>query len=185
MAEGLFRFLDTNLDGTGNKNASVNGSVTPVEFGISPFVTAENDDVMLITRLIVHISSNRTNVQTDTYGNIAQLANGLLVQKRNAVTDAVTHDLLDGVPIKSNFEWSEFCYDVRGDNLGNGPFHLSVRWTFTTSGRPLVIERDQKFVVVVRDDLSSLLDHRFQVQGMRMEPLELAFHLQNQWNVYA
>ena len=64
-------------------------------------------------------------------------------------------------------DWAKFCYDVDHENFGLGNEFLNVRWTFSKSGTYIQLngENNDKLEIVVNDDLSGLVNHRFLVQG--------------------
>lgn len=157
----IYRFLDTTGDGTGTKNANVDGSSTAVLFKYTP----ETKDRTNIHRMIVHIEDTAP-FSADEYGNLgAALTNGILVQIRKQADDAVVLDLCDSVPVKTNSQWSRMCYDSSTDSYGSGNDNVKVRWTFTKSGNPLYIQDDEYFCVIVQDNLTGLVEHYFMVQG--------------------
>lgn len=156
----IYRFLDTVGDGTGTKDAAVNGSSTAVTYKYQP----PNGVIAVIARMLVHYGDTLAP-SADDYGNITALTNGLLVQVRNVVDDSVVTDLLDGEPIKKNSDWSRFCYDLGLDDFGAGDNFLKVRWTFSKSGQPLEIHDAQYLCAVIQDDLTGLVEHHFMIQG--------------------
>ncbi|MGI9489088.1 MAG: hypothetical protein ACR2RF_25025 [Geminicoccaceae bacterium] len=158
----LYRFLDTTGDGTGTKNANVDGSSTAVTFRYNP----GSGDRTEIARMIVHIE-DAAPFSADEYGNLgAALTNGVLVQIRKYEDNATVIDLCDGLPVKSNSQWSRMCYDMDTDSFGAGNDHVKIRWTFAKSGSPLYIQDDEYFCIVVQDNLTGLVEHYFMIQGM-------------------
>jgi hypothetical protein len=164
--EPIFRHLtDDGLAGDGtNFLANVNGSVTPVPFWYGPASTERT----AVHRLIVEIEDNAT-ITADNYGGVSALTNGITVKviQGNESTGVVVTDLLDGDPIKNHVNWAAHCYDVTEHTYGSGNNFVVVRWTFAKSGRPLILDGriNEKLVVTVNDDLSTLVDHQFQIQG--------------------
>jgi len=157
----LAQFLSTNGDGTGTVNANVNGAVTPVVFKISPPATGS----IVITRLIVTIRDNGT-FSAEKYGVISELANGVEVGRLNDTTDAVEQDLTSGIPITTNASWGRLCYDVDLKTWGAGDSFLLVRWTFAKHGScPLLISGGPALGISINDDLTTLVEHHFLVQG--------------------
>jgi hypothetical protein len=82
-------------------------------------------------------------------------------------TGKVILDLMDGSNVKSVVGWAEHCYDITEHSFGSGNNFVVVRWTFEHAGRPLILDsfNDEKLVVTINDDLSSLVHHEFQIQG--------------------
>lgn len=157
----IYRFLDTVGDGTGTKNANVDGSSTAVTFKYVPNARDRTE----LHRMIVHIE-DAAPFSADEYGNLgAALTNGMLVQVRKQEDDSTVLDLCDAVPVKSNSQWSRMCYDSSTDSYGAGNDNVKVRWTFSKSGSPQYIQDDEYFCIVVQDDLTGLVEHYFMVQG--------------------
>jgi hypothetical protein len=166
----IFRFLDTNGDGTGTTLATGDYSVTAVEFFIQP-PTAET---FHIHRMIVNIEDTAITDGAG-YGGTGALTTGITVHVEDG---GVTIDeLTDGEPIKSNAHWGRFCYDVTAPAFGASNKTVQVRWTFAKSGKPITLYGNNvdgqasgdnhRLVVTCNDDFSALVDHRFMVQGVR------------------
>lgn len=150
-------FLDTNGDGTGSKNANVDGSVTPVEFKL----TIPSGYRAYLSRMIVHIRDSGS-IDAGSYGNGITMSNGLQVEYTYRGRSI---DLLDGMPIQTNADWGRVCYDVSNTDFGSGDNFVQVRWTFAKAGGPLPLSGGQEFIVRVRDNLSGLEEHTFSLQG--------------------
>ena len=155
----IYRYLDENGDGTGNKNANVDGSVTPVYFKFNA-----DGNIHHLVRMIVNIRDS-ANMSADNYGNILELTNGLTVALYNASDDSVKHDYTAGLPIKSNADWARVCYDVDADTFGSGDDFVAVRWTFIKAGQAVIVNPDTYFAVKIQDNLTGLVNHTFMVQG--------------------
>ena len=161
----LSRYLDTNGDGTGTKDAIGNYSGAVEEFYIQPGAT----EVFHILRMIVSIEDT-TGMQPEEYGNLGNaLSNGVSVGYEVDGVEAV--DLTDGLPIKTNAQWGSLCYDVDVKNWGNTPTDelVVVRWTFARSGTNIRLSgfnaTPDRLVVSLNDSLIGLVAHRFLVQG--------------------
>lgn len=152
----IYRVLDLVGDGTGEKNAAIDGTI-PKVFKIM--------GKLFIYRMLVYLK-DQTDFWTETYGGRSALTNGLLVQKRLISDDSVIVDYLDGLPIKSNPDWGRVCYDTVPDELRAGQRHLKVRWSFYKSGQPISLSKEEYFCVVIQDDLTPLAEHYFSVQGV-------------------
>ena len=155
------RFLDTNGDGTGTKNAVGNYSITPETFYIQPPSREEYH----INRMLVYVEDTG-NFSADNYGALASpLSVGIDV--RVADDNGAVYDLTDGLFVKSNSEWGRHCFDVEYISFGTGNNFMHVRWSFFRAGPPVLIRGDsnERLEVVLNDDLSGLADHRFMVQG--------------------
>ena len=156
--DAVFRFLDTNGDGTGTTNATGDYSITPEEVY---FEAAVNCD---IHRLIIHIGDTG-GIQAQDYGNIAGgLTNGYTVKALDA-SQAELIDLCAGIPILTNGDIGRYCYDVDLKTWGSGDEFIQARWTFSKAGSPLHLPKGYRLSVTLNDDFTGLLQHYFMVQG--------------------
>lgn len=156
--------LDTTGDGTGTKDAAVNGSVTPVEFKITHATRT-----FCVTRLIVHIEDDG-NFTATSYGSIATLANGVEIEHQS---DGGTTDLLGGLPITAHTEYQRIAFDVsERPASGGGDKTVVARWTFgkfVNIPYGLVVEPGDALCVRINDDLTALTEHYFWAQGAYVE----------------
>lgn len=157
----FYRYLDTNGDGTGDIDASVDGSSTPVEFYIQP----ESGKTLFINRMIVYLRCGRAAFSADAYGDISALANGVNIDIRKVSDDTIINHLDGEIGICTNSCWGALCYDAEPDNYGTGDRSIRVRWSFFKAGRPLHLSDQEKLVVTINDNLSTLVAHKFMVQG--------------------
>lgn len=153
----ISRFLSTDGTATGTKDMST----TADEYYI-----VDSDSTLEIARMIVsYQDAGGGNVSE--YGNIgAALTSGILVQVRGRDGSTVRKDLLDGETIQTNGDWARFCYDANRLDWGAGEDYFVVRWTFSKSGEPLILEPGQRLSMVIQDDLSLLTNHYALVQGV-------------------
>ena len=157
----ILRFLDTNGNGTGTKNAIGDYSVSPNQNTEFYYEATQYSE---LHRLIIHISDT-TGMQSQDYGNIGSgLTTGYTIQIKNA-TDGVILDLCDGTVIKTNGSIGRYCYDVDLKNWGSGDEFIQARWSFSKGGSPIVLEPNWKISITLNDDCSGLLEHYFMVQG--------------------
>lgn len=157
----LYRYLDTNGDGTGTKNANGNYSGAVEEF----YIEAQAGDSIKIARMIVSLEDTAV-MQAEEYGNFGSaLTNGITIKVLDE-DDNVISDLTNGVPIKTNAQWGALCYDVDKKAWGAGDELLLVRWTFTKAGDFWHLEPGQRLVVYLNDDFSGLVNQYFMVQGV-------------------
>lgn len=160
----IYRFLDTNGDGTGDKNANGDYSVTEGIFYIKPPV----GEVYEIHRIIASIEDT-AGMQAQEFGNLgAPLTNGLVL--RLSDDTGVLADITDGLPVKTNAQFGQISYDVELKTWGSGNELLLVRFTFEKSGQPIILRGDlgEKIEVVCNDNLSGLLSQYFSVQGLNI-----------------
>lgn len=157
----LYRYLDTNGDGTGTKNANGDYSSTADEFYLAPSA----GEIMRIRRLMISIGDT-SGMQAQEYGNLGSaLSNGISL---SYVSDRLgTIDLMDGVPVLTNSQWGDLCYDVARKSWGAGNELLLARWTFVKAGEYLRLNGDKsdKLSITFNDDFSGLLSHYFFCQG--------------------
>jgi hypothetical protein len=156
----LFRYLDTNGNGTGTKAALGDYESAAEEFYIQPPV----DTLYVIHRMIVHIEDG-TQFAAGKYGAMDALTNGVSIKIKQLSPAIDLIDMCDGITIKTNAGWGAVCFDAEDSDYGTGATFLNVRWTYAKSGQPLVINENQKFVVGLNDDMSDLIAHTFMVQG--------------------
>ena len=163
LKDGIYRQLDVTGDGTGSKDANVNGVVTPVPFIIAP----PAGETYLIARMLVHIEDN-ANFLASNYGGVSTLANGVSIKVEDS--SGVIMDLCDGHDIQSLSHWGMMCYDLDYVEFGSGNNFANVRWTFEKGGEPLELKGDlgQKLVVTINDDLTALVEQHFFVHGRRV-----------------
>jgi hypothetical protein len=158
----VHRFLDTNGDGTGTKNA-IGDYSTPDEF----FFTPAGADVFQAERLLVTVEDTN-GMKSNLYGVLAALTNGIEVKIIDSDGSTVIEDLTDGLPIKTNAHWRRYCYDADVDAWGGAApadDHLSVRWTLAKAGVPLILKAGQRISVFLNDNLTGLISHLFGLQG--------------------
>lgn len=157
MSAHIYRYLDTAGNGTGTKNA-IGDYSTPDEF----YISGPSSGRMVLERMIIHVRDG-SGFSAEKYGGLTALTNGLSVA---VVTEGETVDLTDGVPVKTNAAWGRLCYDLAFHITGAGDDFMSVRWTFSRSGKPIVLKSaTDKLGVTLNDDMTGLVEHYFMVQG--------------------
>lgn len=161
----LYRFLSDDGTTTGAKDATGNYSGAAEEFYVEP----GPGEVFHIARLIVSIEDGAAFAVSE-YGNMGvTLTNGVKVEVRSGSHAAPTTvlDLMDGLAVTSNGEWGCHNFDVSNLDWGAGNQMLLARWTFSATDGELRIDGDagERLSVILEDDLSALIHHRFLVQG--------------------
>ena len=121
---------------------------------------------LVLSRMLVHLEDT-TGFQSVDYGNMSALTNGVVVEIVDA-DDTVIDTLTDRLPVKNNANWGAHCYDVRVDSWGSGNEMLAVRWTFASSGTPILLKRGEAIRVFLNDDMSGLISHLFTIQGYQL-----------------
>lgn len=156
------QFIEDNAN-PGTYNANGNYSVTPASFRLS----AAADQVIEVHRLIVTIRDGSA-FSAEKYGGITGgLSTGVKIYFRDS-DDSLLYDVTgSGHAIQANADWGSFCYDVDLKSWGSGDSFLLVRWTAARSfGVPFTIRPGQYVEVYLNDDLSGLIAHYFQMQGI-------------------
>ena len=159
----LTRYLDTNGDGTGTKDAVGDYSSAAETF----FITPPAGKKYTISRMLIGVQDSGS-FDAVKYGNGVTLTNGIGVATTDA-TVGVTVDLLDGTLIKSNAAWGFLCYDADVKSWGAGDEFLLVRWSFDKSGVLLTLTENDALVVELNDDFTGLNAHMFLVQGYEQD----------------
>lgn len=154
------RYLDTNGDGTGTKNFIGNHAAT------TAFIAPAAGQIFRIARLIVSIEDG-TGIKSGLYGALTALPNGVTITE---VDDSGTLvDFTDGVPIKTNGQWGQLCYDVDLKSWSASPTEemVLVRYTFMRAGQyvRLIGDNGGQLQVNLNDNFTGLLSHRFMAQG--------------------
>ena len=154
------RFMDTKGDGTGEKNAIGDYSSTEQTFFIQP----SDVQTLRITRLVISIEDNGP-IDAGAYGNGIDLVNGIQLQVRN--DSGVVNDLTDNVPIFTNSHWGRYTYDIKESSFGMGSNYVFARWSFIRSGITIRLRgaENERFAMILNDDFSGLVSHRFLIQG--------------------
>ena len=143
MREFIYRYLDSDGDGTGTKDMST----TADEY----FIT-DADQRMFITRSLWHI----TDVGAPTaalFGAATALTNGCLLLLRDE-DGATVLDLTDEVPIKANGDLARVCFNVEYSGFGAGAQSITGRWTFEKAGGPLEIPEGWSLVCKTQDTIA-------------------------------
>jgi hypothetical protein len=155
----IFRYLDTNGNGTGTKNA-IGDYSSGQGFYITPQIVGQQYS---LSRVVVYIEDDNNSFTLATYGGASALSSGIV--PRVVLRDGTTTDLTDGLPVKNNSGWAELCYDFTMTSYpaGNNFFH--ARWTFARSGYPVVLNYGDKLEFLLQDSMTALVAHRFMVQG--------------------
>ncbi len=157
----LSRFLDTNGDGTGTKNALGDYGSSSQIFRIKPGAGV----VYRINRIIIHLD-DVGSITSGGYGAMSALTNGVKISILNT-SDADIVDLTDGVPVKANGDFAAYCHDLSLQDFGGGVNMFTVRWTFGNHGTFVRLDGDagESLAVTLNDSFTGLVEHRFMAQG--------------------
>jgi len=157
--EIISQYLDTLGTGLGTTNATGNYSSSAEIF----YFEASRGETA-IERMIVSIEDGQ-NMRAEHYGTLGgALTNGVIVRHVRANGDVLI-DFTGGVPVTQNGLWGSLCYDVDVKAWGAGNELLLVRWTFAKSGIPVKLLVGDRLEVVLNDNFTGLVTHRFLVQG--------------------
>ncbi len=155
----ISRFLDTNGDGTGRKEVTQNYAGSGTAFFIQP----PSGEIFRLTRIIAYIQ-NSGDFRIDEYGGTGSpLSSGISF----TIHDGAATDIMDGISILTNSDWSRFCYDVQlSDFVGLANF-MVARWTFAKGGTDirLIGDDNERFEFIAEDDFSDLDSQTFLIQG--------------------
>ena len=158
----ISQFADTLGTGLGTVEALGNyASIT--DFWIEP----PDDEMWVISRMMVQVRSGSA-MRAERYIPSAALTNGVKLIHRE---DSTEYDLTSQSPILTLAEWGSYCFDTRYDSFGAGDVFFSVRWSFNKSGTYLNLDggNDDRLIVRLNDDFSTLTSHRFIFQGFKLQ----------------
>ena len=142
----------------GSTDMAVNGSETPVIFGIRNPTGEDVEFIVDLTRMIVTMQLS-TAGDYDQFGNITRLTNGLLCR----FTDGTNYNVFN---VKDNREFDGLMYDYKFiDASGNAPNGISGRFTFEKLGSVVRLAPFEDLQFIVQDDLSALDEFSISVQG--------------------
>ncbi len=156
----LYRFLDTNGDGTGTKDANGNYSVTPAKF----FIRAPAETFLVLYTMTINVEDNVALTQAGYGGSVGPLTNGVNVYIANE-NEVNVLSLVDGRPIKANPQWQRIAHDIRTIAYSGAANGLTISWEFQRTGSPILLRPFSSLVVALSDDFSHLTDHAFLIAG--------------------
>ncbi len=161
-----FGFSTSDFAELRTKELAVNGSITPIDFTVSPvglMAKTEWD----ITRVTASILS--TGAMGDgLFGDLPALSKGVVIRS----DDGVTKNIFNA---KTNGEIKEHSFDlVYADKPPAGQFGLSFRRTFAGQEKNGVVVRvavddGDGLKIIIQDDLTSLVSFRAVAQGHVVE----------------
>lgn len=158
--------IGANVD-VGSTNLAVDGSVTPVVFGvrsITPGIPSTADIYRIMTQMTLDTAPN-----FHEFGDRAALDNGIVLRSRNGVTQNIYN-------IKKNSELALLTgdytpYDTSSPSVG--VFGIGVRMTFSGEskmGSVIRVGQGEDLELVVQDDLRDLIDFSMWIQGNIFNP---------------
>lgn len=151
------RFLTTDNTATGPRAMNVLGTLgAPVRFRMGP----PPGQRWGVTNVVSAISDNANFNQTDFGAIPAGLTNGLALMLRSNGSDV---DLYAGFRVKQNFDWFGIPAECSLTTWAGTSQTLAVDFNiFSDSGQYVILDGDQgqELVVIVQDDLTSLVAFR-------------------------
>ena len=166
--ELLFRYLDTNGDGTGVISTDNNHSGAPVSYYIQP----PTGEQYVISRMIIYFQ-DRGSIDSGAYGNGITLTNGIQVSVTTNNGATLITNMTGGQPIIYTTDWMKMCYDGSVFEDGSGAEAFSARWTFEKTGQRGVVlngNNNDRLEVILNDNFSGLNEQTFFVQGYKETP---------------
>lgn len=154
--------IGANID-VGSTNMAVNGSVTPVSFGVrspTPGIAAIAD----LTRIMIQITTDAAP-DFGKFGDIVDgLTNGVVLRFKNGEYKNIFN-------VKKNSEFANLAYDYTVYDRSNpvvGVYGIGVRLTFSGQekmGSVIRVGPGEDIEVIIQDDLSTLLSFNIIAQG--------------------
>lgn len=157
----LDRFLvDVNQDREMAKDHSV--IIARYEYSPSLYDVKRAD---LYNMIISKRGAGLTSItDIDQFGDQSALAKGISIYiERDGV---VFKDLTDGNPIKRNGDWAEHTAEITDLPIYQFGFRFSVNWIFNTPNIPERLIGNDKLVVEINDNLSTINSLTFKVNGI-------------------
>jgi len=154
-------FLTSSGDGLGTKNLNGNYSSAPTDFYFEP-----SRGRYEVYSLLIAISDAASFSQGD-YGAIAGgLTNGVKFFIKNFGQAEV--QIMAGVNFKSNYNFLSIAHDTTLSSFAGGAQTLASEIDLIkTFGTPLVLNKGDRFIVRLNDDLTGLISHIFAFGGER------------------
>jgi hypothetical protein len=154
----LYSFLK---DSGNNVNAVGDYSGSPESFAFAPAA----GELVVLKRMLVFIEDGGA-FDTGAYGNGSALSNGITVNVKNGAGLLYT---LTPEAVKTNANWAGYCYDFQVQTYGAGNEYAAAVWDFSEDegGGGLALRGDSgEFLeVLLNDDFSGLVNHKFRVRG--------------------
>lgn len=159
----FFRFADENGDGTGNREAIGDYSVTSKDF----FLQAQPFETLHIRKIVIVVRDTGV-FRSDRYGAMgALLVNGIRVLLTDSL-GTIIKNIDDGEGIRSNDDWAALTFDLGFFNFAAGPNTMVVAFKVDDSGSPIQLNPGDRLVFCMNDDLTFLERHKFNLSGSRV-----------------
>lgn len=157
------RFLDVNGDGTGNASGVGDFSVTPATFFVRPGL----NNRLILTTFSINISGSGSKWSLSDYGDVAGgVTNGVNIQQ---VIGGVTTDIFGTRRMRRNRDWLSSFQELQtfSGNKTDDVFLKVITFFPTNSGDYLLLKDNDELRVILNDNFSTLMEHSFQVRGLR------------------
>lgn len=169
---GLLRpASDTGLPG-GNLNMNGNYSVANKDF----YIEALSGERLAVKRVIVHIHVDTADIKPNTYGNVPELTNGIILFQKYK---GIILNVLDGLPLRKQEDWGRICFDAVP--VGPyGPMSRTPFWQvrlsfdkFVDSKYGIILEEGEQLGLRLQDDLTyggtdPILEHYAYFEGVHL-----------------
>lgn len=149
-----FGFLSTDGTETGPNNANADYSANPTDF----FMQLDENVVGTVARIVVSMKCDKLG--KGGYGGVDPLVNPITITKTDRDGNPL-YDFTSGVGVSDEEEWGAYCYDV---SPIRGLWRF-VRWTYTRSDMPIILEHRERLVATYHGDMTSFMFHRIHAQG--------------------
>ena len=118
----------------------------------------------IISRVIFDILD--ASVNPDDFGGIMNgLSNGLKIMCTDSSNNTII-DFLDGLTIQRNHQFSWLAGNDVAHVESMTDDHLPVRWTLEKAGTTMRLNKNEKFIIEVRDNLSAITSFRVFINGI-------------------
>jgi hypothetical protein len=148
-----------------NINMNANGSVTSKEFAVGPLMNYRWDLTQMMVSMILSTAGD-----DGLFGNISKLSKGIYFRKENHGDNQNIFNIQDN----SDFAIEGYDVDYTTRSGGQGSYGMRSRIPFAGQhNRGVVVRLDgsknEKFLAVVRDDLTGIASFRVKVLGHIVE----------------
>jgi len=143
------------MDGT-NDNMSVDGSTTEVVFKLSP----PTGEVWRIASWNIYIQDSGT-FDAEKWGNGIVMTNGIMPR---VLINGTLIDMIS-FPIKTSGDLSSICDGINLHTFGTGNEIITAEWRLINNGQYLRLTDNDEIQLVIRDDLTNLVNQYTTVKG--------------------
>lgn len=119
--------------------------------------------VSLVMKMSIVIEDAGT-LDSGQYGNKVALENGVEIGIKN--DDGIIGKFTNGLPIKTNGDYSRYAESVTEISFGSGNQFLKIFHEFSA---PIILEAEEKnesLYILLNDDFTGIIKHTFYVTGI-------------------